>query len=136
MMKTIARIASLFSLWCGAGGAADLVRIPPTARVMSDPLTGMQVKVSVDEFLISPTETTQREFQEAMDITPRPTRAGSSRGKRELVGGDPVLQFAQHPRRPGALLQPGHRSMADFSRNGYRLPTDAEWEHANGGPTP
>ncbi len=134
-MKTIARIASLFSLWCGAW-AADLVRIPPTGRDVSDPLTGLQVRVAVGEFLISPTETTQREFQEVMGYNPS-VYQGEDRPVENVSWWEAIRYCNLRSIREG--LDPCYNlatGECDFSMNGYRLPTDAEWEQANSGPTP
>ena len=133
LMRTLVRLLSLYSLWSGAAWAADLVRIPPAARSLKDPLTGLQVKVSVGEFLIAPSETTQREFREVMGYNPS-VYAGDDRPVENVSWWEAIrycnLRSLRERLEPCYNLETGD---CDFSRNGYRLPTDAEWEQASGG---
>jgi len=112
--------------------ARDLVRIPATSYDVEDPLTGVKVTVSIDEFLISPTEVTQREFQDITNSNPSFYKGEES--PVENVSWWDAIRYCNLRSVKDGLdscynLVTGE---CDLTRNGYRLPTAAEWSYANG----
>jgi len=110
--------------------ARDLVRIPTGVREIVDPVTGVKVTVKINEFLMCPTEITQREWIEVIGDNPAVYR-GDERPVENVSWWDAIRYANLRSLREG--LEPCYDLVTgecDLTKSGYRLPTEAEWEHA------
>lgn len=93
-------------------------------------------KVNLSSFFISPSEVTQGEYRTVMGSNPSNFQSGANADSRpvEKVSWYDAVAFCN-----AASVSRGYDPVytisgttvtADFSRNGYRLPTEAEWEYA------
>jgi len=109
-----------------------LVRIPAETRLVADAHTGMKVSVTTHEFLMAPTEVTQREFEAVMGYNPAryrgPDRPVETVSWWESIRYANLLSLKENLT-PCYDLATGR---CDRTKNGYRLPTDAEWTAALG----
>ncbi len=132
IMKILLHFTVLLVL-CRSADAADLARIAGTSFDVDDPLTGIKTAVVIDEFLIGPTEVTQKEFQQVMGYNPAVYK-GEDRPIENVSWWEAIRYCNLRSIKEG--LEPCYNlttGACDFSKNGYRLPTDAEWSHAEGG---
>jgi formylglycine-generating enzyme required for sulfatase activity/predicted esterase len=125
----------------GSGGTAEpggepaqtaLVEIPGTAYRVKDALTGVDVSVTVEPFLMSPTEVTQGEFELVIGSNPSFHRGADL--PVESVSWWEAIRYC-NLRSVGENFEPCYNltsGACDLKKNGYRLPTDAEWSHAAG----
>lgn len=109
-----------------------MVTLPATKVTLTDGATGIPVTVRISSFAIGVTEVTQREYEEVMGANP-----SIHRGERLPVHNVTWWEAIRYANllslREG--LQPVYdlaTGEADRRRNGYRLPTDAEWSYAAG----
>jgi len=106
------------------------ITIPATSYEIVDGMTGIPVEVSVDAFMISKTEVTQGEFHSIMNYNPSHNR-GREYPVENVSWWEAIRYCNERSKREG--LQPCYdlsTGECDFTRNGYRLPTDAEWSCA------
>jgi hypothetical protein len=112
----------------------QLTRVPATAVQVTDAGTAVPATVTINEFLIAQTETTQAEFEEVMGFNPSHHR-GPKRPVENVTWWDAIrycnLRSMRENLEPAYDLATGE---CDSSKNGYRLPADAEWEAALGKP--
>ena len=112
--------------------ARDLVRIPSHESDPVDGRTGIKVHVRIDAFEISPTETTQAEYESVMGVNPSQYR-GPDLPVQNVSWWDAIrycnLRSIREGLRPCYDLSTGR---CDRKSNGYRLPTEAEWVLAAG----
>jgi len=101
----------------------------------TDPRTGTKLTILVSEFLISRTEVTQEEFSEVMNYNPS-FYGGADRPVENVSWWEAIrycnLRSAKDGLQACYNLSTGE---CDFFRNGYRLPTDTEWDLAKGKPS-
>ena len=135
-MKIIAARIFLLSLFLGGllpvYGQDSLVTIPTTSREIVDGRTGIPIRVTVDSFRMATTEITQGEFETIMGRNPS-TYQGASRPVENVSWWEAIEYCNRLSEREG--LEPCYNletGVCDFSKNGYRLPTDAEWTAASG----
>lgn len=87
-------------------------------------------KVWVDDFLIDTHEVTQEEYEKLMNINPSHFK-GPKNPVEQVSWADAVLYCNARSRAEN--LKPCYdeeTGKCDFSADGYRLPTEAEWEYA------
>ncbi len=116
----------------GASAADRLVDIPSTTYQAADQATGVQVTVTLGKFRMAPAETTQREFEQVMGYNPSFHKGPDL--PVENVNWWEAIRYANlrsilEGLEPCYSLASGH---CDLRKNGYRLPTDAEWSYAAG----
>ncbi len=135
MKITIPRILTLILLLSGLVsiyGQDHLVTIPTTSREMVDGRTGIPIQVTVDSFRIATTEVTQGEFEKIMGRNPS-VYQGTSKPVDNISWWE-AIEYCNHlSEREG--LEPCYNletGVCDFTKTGYRLPTDAEWTVASG----
>jgi pimeloyl-ACP methyl ester carboxylesterase len=137
-MKFDLRLLSLLLLlaWGDSLYSQEALRtMPATSYEILDGTTGIKVSVSVDEFLIAKTEVTQEEFSGVMNYNPA-FHKGSAYPVENVSWWEAIQYCNRRSAREG--LEPCYNlgtGECDFSRNGYRLPTDAEWGYAGGDPS-
>lgn len=109
-----------------------LVEVSGTSYDVTDTLTKVPVTVTLGRFLIAPKELTQREFEEVMGYNPS-FHKGADLPVETVSWWEAVrycnLRSLRENLEPCYNLETG---FCDVARNGYRLPTDAEWTHAAG----
>ena len=109
------------------------VTIPAAYHDVQDGVTGIPITVSVDEFMIAKTEVTQREYSEVMNDNPSFHR-GPDFPVENVSWWDAVHFCNRKSVREG--LDPCYdlpTGECDLNKNGYRLPTEAEWDIALAG---
>ncbi len=108
----------------------DIARIPAQFYDAVDQHTGIKVHLRVDPFLISPTEVTGQEFESVMGFNPSQYR-GANLPVENVSWWDAIrycnLRSVREHLHPAYDLSTGR---CDRSQDGYRLPTEAEWEVA------
>lgn len=109
-----------------------LIEVPGTSYEVTDVLTTIPVSVALGKFLISATQLTQQEFEEIMGYNPSYHR-GPDLPVENVTWWEAIrycnLRSITENLEPCFNLATGS---CDLRRNGYRLPTDAEWSHAAG----
>ncbi|MBW7998173.1 MAG: SUMF1/EgtB/PvdO family nonheme iron enzyme [Candidatus Glassbacteria bacterium] len=112
--------------------AIELIEFPPQAWMVTDDVTGVDLEVSIDGFLISATELSQRQFEEVAGYNPSVHRGENL--PVENVNWWETIRFCNlKSERDG--LEPCYNldsGDCDLSANGWRLPTEAEWLTAFG----
>ncbi len=112
--------------------SAALVEISGTSYEVTDTLTRVPVTISIGKFLIAPKELTQREFEEIMCYNPS-FHKGDDLPVETVTWWEAIrycnLRSLRENLEPCYNLETG---FCDVGRNGFRLPTDAEWTHAAG----
>lgn len=112
--------------------SGQLVEVPGTSYEVKDTLTTVPVTVTIGKFLMSPTELTQREFEEVMGYNPS-FHKGSDLPVETVDWWEAIrycnLRSLRENLEPCYNLETG---FCDVSKKGYRLPTEAEWSHAAG----
>jgi len=107
-----------------------LVELPGTTFEVADGLTGVTVTVTLGRFLISSTELTQREFEEIIGSNPS-FHKGPDLPVENLSWWEAIrycnLRSVRENLEPCYNLETG---TCNLEKNGYRLPTDAEWTYA------
>ena len=125
------KLGVVITIWLAGGlSARDLARIPATSQEIADELTGVKVTVRIDEFLMAPAEVTQREWGAVMEHNPSAYK-GDERPVENVSWWEAIRYANLRSVREG--LEPCYdltTGECDLTRNGYRLPTDAEWAHA------
>ncbi|HUQ90712.1 MAG TPA: SUMF1/EgtB/PvdO family nonheme iron enzyme [Bryobacteraceae bacterium] len=133
---SVAASSFLFLLLTGNGWCRELVKIPASAKDITDSETGIQRTVSVGEFLISPTEVTQAEYESIAGSNPSFYKS-PNRPVENISWWDAIrycnLRSLKENLQPCYDLATGR---CDRTRNGYRLPTGGEWESASLGVDP
>jgi hypothetical protein len=122
----------LLFLVAGSLFAQDLARVPAVSREVVDGDTGIRITIPVGEFLISPTEITQSQYEAV--IGSNPSFEKSSKHPVENVSWWDAIRYC-NLRSSKEKLQPAYdltTGRCDRTRNGYRLPSDAEWDAALG----
>ncbi|HWR50036.1 MAG TPA: SUMF1/EgtB/PvdO family nonheme iron enzyme [Bryobacteraceae bacterium] len=130
-MKTLIAIAAV-ALACAAADTPKLVPIGPASSEVDDAATGIKVRVSIGRFLMSPAEVTQSEFEGVMGYNPS-VHKGADLPVESVTWWEAIRYANLRSAREG--LEPCYDLVSgagDLSRNGYRLPTDAEWTLAAG----
>jgi len=114
-------------------GAEDsMVRIPRSKYEVLEKESGIKVRVEISPFLMASRETTQAEYLRVTGHNPSSYQ--DPQKPVETVGWWDALRYCnlrslQEGLEPCYDLETGR---CDFSRNGYRLPTEAEWAAACG----
>ena len=132
MHTTFFIVLLMLSNSSASSGQTGFVTIPAASYEIIDGITAIKTTVSVSEFLIAKTEVTQRDFYEVMAFNPSYDRA--EKKPVENVSWYQAIQYCNSKSirdrlHPCYNLSTGR---CDFSKNGYRLPTDAEWTLASG----
>ena len=113
--------------------SAKLVEVPTTTYGATDSLTTVPINVTLGKFLISPTEVTQHQFEEVMGYNPS-FHKGAELPVESVSWWEAIrycnLRSLRENLEPCYHLESGS---CDARRNGYRLPTEAEWTYACGG---
>ena len=153
----ICGLSAITSLACGGGSVADtpqaamieMVKIPGGAFIMGSPETEpereedeIQHTVTVDSFYMGKYQVTQEQYEAVRG--PNPSYFdGANLPSQQVTWYDAVEFCNKLSKREG--LEPVYTITgmedwddhieeatvkADWSRNGYRLPTEAEWEYA------
>ncbi|HLA40901.1 MAG TPA: SUMF1/EgtB/PvdO family nonheme iron enzyme [Candidatus Glassbacteria bacterium] len=110
------------------------VTLGPAAYTVTDEVTGIELEVSLDEFVIGATEVTQAQFQETLGCNPSHFR-GDHRPVENVSWSDAIRYC--NARSLAESLAPCYdlaTGTCDLRANGWRLPTDAEWSLAYGSP--
>lgn len=110
---------------------ADLVPVPASSREITDPATGVPATITVSPFLIGRAEITQAEFKRITGYNPSFHKGDNL--PVENVSWWEAIRYC-NLRSEAEGLEPCYdldSGRCDFSRNGYRLPTNAEWDAAN-----
>jgi len=104
-----------------------------------------QHKVTLDSFYMDATEVTQGDYEKLMEVNPSSFKGELNRPVEYVTWFDAVLYCNARSKRDGLDSVYSYTSIdgiasdkcselegleMDFSRNGYRLPTEAEWEYA------
>lgn len=112
--------------------AVSLVEVPGTTREITDDLTKVPVTVTLGKFLISPTQVTQKEYEEITGDNPSFHR-GANLPVETVSWWDAIrycnLRSLKENLAPCYNLETG---LCDMRKDGYRLPSDTEWTHASG----
>jgi len=138
-MKPHLRFISLFLQLVSIGylhAQTEFVTIPATSSTIVDGLTGIKVDVSLSEFMIAATELTQKDFSQLMGYNPS-FHQGPDHPVENVSWWEAVRYCNLRSLKEG--LQPCYdlsTGECDYSKNGYRLPTEAEWELADSSQTP
>jgi formylglycine-generating enzyme required for sulfatase activity len=110
----------------------ELVEVPGTSFEVTDTLTKVPVTITLGKFLIAPKELTQSEFERVMGYNPS-VHKGADLPVETVSWWEAIrycnLRSQQESLKPCYNLATGS---CDVSKNGYRLPTDAEWTRAAG----
>ena len=109
---------------------ASWVTIPASTQIVRDPQTGINVTVTIDEFRMDKTETTQQLYQQVMHANPSQHKGPNL--PVENVSWFDAIRFAnalslRDKLKPCYTLPAGSRNP---ECTGYRLPTEAEWTAA------
>lgn len=123
----------LLALLLASLNAAEMVRVPGASKQVVEGETGVKLTISVDDFLIGSTEVTQAGYQAIAGENPSAYR-GPNRPVENVSWWDAIRYCNLRSRKEG--LEPAYdliTGRCDRTRNGYRLPTDAEWEVAAAG---
>jgi len=109
----------------------EFVTIPATTYTIVDGLSGIEVDVSLSEFMIAKRELTQKDFSQLMGYNPS-FHQGADYPVENISWWEAVrycnLRSLKEGLAPCYDLSTGE---CDYSKNGYRLPTEAEWELAD-----
>ena len=139
--------AACAAVWLVAGAVPDAQArngnvLPPTAQPLSWTIDDMAAAIAnfsasgndpayyPERPLISPTEVTQREWTEVMGNNPSAYK-GDERPVENVSWWEAIRYANLRSVREG--LDPCYdltTGECDLTKNGYRLPTDAEWAHA------
>jgi formylglycine-generating enzyme required for sulfatase activity len=115
--------------------SGKLVEIPGVSYEVTDGLTSIPVTVTLGKFWIAPTELTQPEFEAVMGYNPS-IHKGPNLPVENVTWWEAIrycnLRSLRENLEPCYNLETG---ACDIEKNGYRLPTDAEWTHAADMPT-
>jgi len=109
---------------------AAFVEVPGIQFQTKDALTGVDVTIALERYLMSPTEVTQREFEAVMGYNPS-FHKGPDLPVESVSWWEAIrycnLRSLEENFEPCYNLASGS---CDLGKNGYRLPTEAEWAHA------
>jgi len=126
------RIAGLLLWTAGWAWGEEMVRVPSGAAERVDARSGVTVKVSTRAFLMGATEVTQGEYEKLVGRNPAIYK-GAKRPVENVSWWEAIRYCNRRSEREGLLsVYDPATGRADRRRNGYRLPTDAEWMAAWG----
>jgi formylglycine-generating enzyme required for sulfatase activity len=116
-----------------SGAPGNLIEVPGASFEITDELTKVPVTVTLGKFLISPTQVTQKEYEEITGENPSFHR-GANLPVETVSWWEAIrycnLRSARENLDPCYNLETG---LCNMRKNGYRLASDTEWTHASGG---